>query len=123
MSKNYFFNCFFLIYMEKGGVHKTKVLDSMLVHVLRFSHINTIELKSFNVLFLNKNVQNTGQKSVRNGPNLSSSLVQILMGDTSLSEARYNYYRIFTLFTKYVFICHYPSIFIHRWRYKSTNLL
>lgn len=26
-------------------------------------------------------------------------------------------------FTKYVFMCHYLSIFIHRWRYKSTNLL
>lgn len=54
--------------MEKGGVHKTKVLDSMLVHVLRFSHINTIELKSFNVLFLNKNVRNTGQKKCQKWP-------------------------------------------------------
>lgn len=50
-----------------------------------------------------------GKESVKNGPNLSSSLAQILMGDTSLSEAKYNYFRIFTLF--YEICIHVPLSF------------
>lgn len=66
LSKNYIFNCFFLISVKKGGAHKTKVLDSMLV--FRFSPINSIELKSFSVPFLNKNVRNTGQRKCQKWP-------------------------------------------------------
>lgn len=121
LSKNYIFNCFFLISVKKGGAHKTKVLDSMLV--FRCSPINSIELKSFSVPFLNKNVRNTGQRKCQKWPQFIFIIGQILMGDTSLSEAKYNYFRFLLYFTKYVFMCHYLSIFIHRWRYKSTNLL
>lgn len=66
LSKNYIFNCFFLISVKKGGAHKTKVLDSMLV--FRCSPINSIELKSFSVPFLNKNVRNTGQRKCQKWP-------------------------------------------------------
>lgn len=121
LSKNYIFNCFFLISVKKGGAHKTKVLDSMLV--FRFSPINSIELSRLVYRSWIKMSETLGKESVKNGPNLSSSLAQVLMGDTSLSEAKYNYFRFLLYFTKYVFMCHYLSIFIHRWRYKSTNLL
>lgn len=121
LSKNYIFNCFFLISVKKGGAHKTKVLDSMLV--FRCSPINSIELSRLVYRSWIKMSETLGKESVKNGPNLSSSLAQILMGDTSLSEAKYNYFRFLLYFTKYVFMCHYLSIFIHRWRYKSTNLL
>lgn len=96
LSKNYIFNCFFLISVKKGGAHKTKVLDSMLV--FRFSPINSIELSRLVYCSWIKMSETLGKESVKNGPNLSSSLAQILMGDTSLSEAKYNYFRIFTLF-------------------------
>lgn len=66
LSKNYIFNYFFLISVKKGGAHKTKVLDSMLV--FRFSPINSIELKLFSVPFLNKNVRNTGQRKCQKWP-------------------------------------------------------
>lgn len=121
LSKNYIFNCFFLISVKKGGAHKTKVLDSMLA--FRFSPINSIELSRLVYRSWIKMSETLGKESVKNGPNLSSSLAQVLMGDTSLSEAKYNYVRFLLYFTKYVFMCHYLSIFIHRWRYKSTNLL
>lgn len=81
--------------MKKGGAHKTKVLDSMLV--FRFSPINSIELSRLVYRSWIKMSETLGKESVKNGPNLSSS-AQVLMGDTSLSEAKYNYFRIFTLF-------------------------
>lgn len=96
LSKNYIFNCFFLISVKKGGAHKTKVLDSMLV--FRCSPINSIELSRLVYRSWIKMSETLGKESVKNGPNLSSSLAQILMGDTSLSEAKYNYFWIFTLF-------------------------
>lgn len=96
LSKNYIFNCFFLISVKKGGAHKTKVLDSMLV--FRCSPINSIELRWFSVPFLNKNVRNTGQRKCQKWPQFIFIIGQILMGDTSLSEAKYNYFWIFTLF-------------------------
>lgn len=121
LSKNYIFNCFFLISVKKGGAHKTKVLDSMLV--FRCSPINSIELKSFSVLFLNKNVRNTGQRKCQKwpqfifiiGPDFDGWHIPLRQSIITLGFLLY--------FTKYVFMCHYLSIFIHRWRYKSTNLL
>lgn len=87
------------------------------------SPINSIELSRLVYRSWIKMSETLGKESVKNGPNLSSSLAQVLMGDTSLSEAKYNYFRFLLYFTKYVFMCHYLSIFIHRWRYKSANLL
>lgn len=83
------------------------------------SPINSIELKSFSVPFLNKNVRNTGQRKCQKwpqfifiiGPGFDGWHIP-LRGKVQL-----------LYFTKYVFMCHYLSIFIHRWRYKSTNLL
>lgn len=95
LSKNYIFNCFFLISVKKGGAHKTKVLDSMLV--FRCSPINSIEVSRLVYYSWIKMSETLGKESVKNGPNLSSS-AQVLMGDTSLSEAKYNYFWIFTLF-------------------------
>lgn len=121
LSKNYIFNCFFLISVKKGGAHKTKVLDSMLV--FRCSPINSIELSRLVYRSWIKMSETLGKESVKNGPNLSSSLARFWwVTHPSLRQS------IITLgfllyFTKYVFMCHYLSIFIHRWRYKSTNLL
>lgn len=124
LSKNYIFNCFFLISVKKGGAHKTKVLDSMLV--FRCSPINSIELKSFSVPFLNKNVRNTGQRKCQKWPQFIFIIGQILMGDTSLSEAKYNYFRIFTLF---YYICIHVPLSFHIYtqmeiqKYKSVMTL
>lgn len=67
-----------------------------------------------------------GKENVKNGPNLSSSLAQVLMGDTSLSEAKYNYFRIFTLF---YYICIHVPLSFHIYtqmeiqKYKSVMTL